>query len=92
MEVTYLPVPEVIAASVCWLSRWNARPSIVDEGVGFWHPSQCKFCSVELEDLLKMADLNRCEPGAIKRWEALSRKARAARVYEAQGDSWWETI
>ena len=88
---TYLPVAEVVAASICWLRRMRGAAAVVDDKAGYWHRAGCRFCSVPLEELIESADIARCDPDAVKAWERLPRKARAARIYEAQEEPWWET-
>ena len=94
------PVAEAIAASLCWLSRWNNGQSlaaaidnpVIDGQVGFWHRKSCRFCPVPLDEVLARADLGRCDPDELKWWRQQDRKVRAAKVYEAQEEPWWEKL
>lgn len=99
IEEGYLPVAEAIAAGVCWLARWNEghglRAAIGGETadqVGYWHRVGCRFCSVELDELLALTDLTRCRPDELKWWKAQDRRTRAAKIYEAQEAPWWEQM
>lgn len=85
----YLPVAEVVAASMCYLARFKTGAKPVDERTTFWHQRRCRFCDVADDELMKLADLGRCDPAAIEAWGRLPRKARAARIYEAQEKPWW---
>lgn len=86
---TYLPVAEVIAASICWLERFKSGIGPVESRAGYWHKGTCRFCTIPLEELLAMSDLERCDPGQVEQWQRMPRKQRAARIYEAQEDPWW---
>jgi len=95
----YTPVATAIAASLCWLWRWNdgmgTRAAVgrdTADQVGFWHRDNCRFCSTELSELLRIADLNGCDPEQLRWWNSLERKARAAKVYEAQEADWWDQM
>lgn len=100
IEDGYLPVAEVIAASLCWLARWNEGEGVraavgrsTADQVGFWHRLECRFCGVkDLNELLALGDLSRCRPDELRWWNTQDRRTRAAKVYEAQEAPWWEQM
>ena len=85
----YLPVAETIAAAICYLERFKSGIGPVESRAGYWHKRTCRFCTVPMAELLELSRLERCDPGQVKQWEHMPRKARAARIYEAQEDPWW---
>lgn len=98
--MTILSVPETIAASLCWLSRWNLARAIgphraVEQVEGYWHRGTCRFCPRPLEEL--MADVNatiNSERFAEQErlFKRLPGPARAARVREAQERPWYDDV
>lgn len=97
MATGVLPA-DAIAASLCWLAR-NRHGDLaktisdaVDKGVGYWHKAGCRFCRMPMEELLTKYGLANVEPGSYADFTALDRKARAARIREAQEVQWYDTL
>lgn len=82
---------EAIAASMCWLARfrYGEEGAAIEKGVNFWHRKACRFCSLPASELLTTYSLERVDQADLKAFQRLDRKARAARVYEAQEEPWW---
>jgi hypothetical protein len=89
-------VAEAVAAGICWLARWQtARPDFrvdLGKGVGFYHRDGCRFCAMSPDELLTLSDLSKFSNAQLTSWAKASRKTRAARIYEAQGEPWWEGV
>lgn len=87
---------ELVAASICWLSRWRGPMSstMVLAKAERLHPDRCRFCTVPMESLIRDITADRALIGsdpAFIDFEKLNRRARFARVRQEQEDNWWET-
>ena len=87
------PIPDIVAASVCYLARWRKAPASAKAALErvetFWHPDRCRFCDTSLDELLAVCREPR-DAGAIRVFQSLPPNARVARVREAQQPPWWE--
>lgn len=93
---------ESIAASLCWLARFQHGDlaksvggdigAAINKGVGYWHRAGCRFCAKPMEELLTKYGTGNIAPGAMGEFMALERKARAARIREAQEVPWYEQL
>jgi len=80
---------ELIARSVCYLTRWRSNPSSIEGATARLHGASCRFCSVPLEELATSIK-GRGDDQAD--FERLGREARFARIREALDGGWWEGL
>lgn len=96
-----MTVAEVIAASLCWLDRFKLTRATTAGGASraqaqiesYWHATTCRYCPVKMEELMAKIVAETGRPEWEKReaeFKRLDRKARAARVREAQEEPWYE--